>query len=230
MNAEGFFGGFYRISEWVTRIAAANLLWLLTSLPFVFFGAFSLVQKNVNFAFYGVVGAVVLAPFTLFPASAALFAVTRKWVLGELGLPKFRGFFDFYKSTWKKSMQGGLFYAPIFLILVLNIRFYTSVHTTFGSFAYYFFLVLLALCVIGMLNFFSLLAHIELPLKSYVRNSLLFGFVRPHLTVLQVLYMFGLGLISWKVKGLFLFLPFSVSALLFYATFHRIYERLVAKS
>jgi uncharacterized membrane protein YesL len=230
MNTEGFFGGFYRISEWVTRIAVANLLWLLTSLPFVFVGAIALFEKNVNAAFLTLLVAIILAPFTVFPASAALFAVARKWVLGELELPKFKWFMTFYKATWKKSMQGGLIYAPIFLLEALNIRFYSDMHSTVGSFAYYFFLLLLILSLIGMLNFFSLLAHVELPLKNYVRNSLIFGFVRPHLTLVQGLLIFGLGLLSYKVKGLFLFVPFSVSAWLFYAVFHRIFERLAAKS
>lgn len=63
----GFIDGYYRFAVWITRFAYLNLLWI----------AFSLVGL-------GVVG--------FFPATAAMFAVVRKWVHGEKDIPVFQVF------------------------------------------------------------------------------------------------------------------------------------------
>lgn len=91
--------GFYRFCEWVMRLAYLNLLWIGFSLA----------------------GAVV---FGLAPATAAMFAVTRQWVMGNTDIPVFQTFFQTFKKEWAKSSVLGLFYrlSPFFYMLIFILQ------------------------------------------------------------------------------------------------------------
>ncbi len=65
----GFIDGYYRFAVWVTKFAYLNLLWI----------AFSLLGLGL---------------FGLFPATAAMFAVVRKWINGEKDIPVFHVFLE----------------------------------------------------------------------------------------------------------------------------------------
>ena len=98
----GLMGGFYRISEWIMRLAAINLLWVVCSIPFAFIVLTAFVSEASAFYSYMVI-ALIISPFTLFPATSAMFGVARKWVMGELDIPLFRTYFRIYKENYRQS-------------------------------------------------------------------------------------------------------------------------------
>ena len=103
MEMKGMMGGFYKISEWIMRLSVTNILWIICSIPFVFvlfpiFFADTTDQVTSNLIF-----SAIIAPFTLFPATAALFLVARKWVMGEVDAPLLRTFFKNYKESYLQA-------------------------------------------------------------------------------------------------------------------------------
>lgn len=98
MEFKGAMGGIYRITEWISRIAFSNILWALCSIPFLFAGIMKILMlgseaggPNEQIMLNWVLG--VFAPFTVFPATSALFTVVRKWVMGNTDVSTFRTFF-----------------------------------------------------------------------------------------------------------------------------------------
>src|SRR5690606_20734708 len=96
----GLMGGLYRISEWIMRFTVINVLWVVCSIPF-FFVAFPLlaVQTTSELASVLIVMGAV-SPFVFFPATAAMFSVVRKWVMGDPDVPLLKSYFRAYKENY----------------------------------------------------------------------------------------------------------------------------------
>src|SRR5699024_1115589 len=75
---DGIANGFYKVAEKITRFAYVNILWI----------AFTM-------AGLGILG--------FFPATAAMFAVIRKWGQGYDDIKVFPTFLETYKKEFKKA-------------------------------------------------------------------------------------------------------------------------------
>ena len=78
MQLMGMTGKFFRVCEVISKLAYVNLLWI----------------------FFTVLG---LGVFGFMPATIALFAVTRKWVMGDKDVPVFKTFWTTYRKEFFKS-------------------------------------------------------------------------------------------------------------------------------
>jgi len=114
MEPRGVMGGIYRITEWIMRLSVINILWILCGLPFFYFFFVSfLALLNGSIAEESMLSFVqttcltlgVIAPFTLFPSTAAMFAVARKWVTGEADVALFKTSNQPQMSTGKLSSK-----------------------------------------------------------------------------------------------------------------------------
>src|SRR5690625_7635570 len=85
---EGFALKYYRFTVWVVRLVYVNLLWIL----------------------FTVIGLGVLG---IMPATAAMFAVVRKWLRGEDDFPIFTTYKDAYKEEFLKANLLGYILAII---------------------------------------------------------------------------------------------------------------------
>src|SRR5690625_2024178 len=74
-SMRGFVSGYYRLALWVTRFAYLNLLWVVFTL--------------VGLVFFG-----------FLPATAAMFAVVRKWISGETDIPVLQTFWKSYRKEF----------------------------------------------------------------------------------------------------------------------------------
>ena len=160
MEMRGMMGGFYRISEWIMRLSVTNLLWVITSLPFWYFFFFGVILPLSDLAdpaeiYMGFLIAAVLAPFTLFPSTSAMFAMVRKWIMGDTDVPLFKTFFRSYKENYKISMLGGLFYAVVFVVIYTDIRWYLSGASGLELISYIF-MGIAILLLVSLFNFFSM--------------------------------------------------------------------------
>src|SRR3954453_21945200 len=117
-------GGFYRISEWIMRLSVINVLWVICALPFFLVGLLLLQTESVEQLLSILIVLAVLSPFTLFPSTAAMFTVARKWLTGEEDAPLFKTFFRGYKENFVQSMLGGFVYTLIGVILYTNFKYY----------------------------------------------------------------------------------------------------------
>ncbi|CAH0117590.1 MULTISPECIES: YesL family protein [unclassified Paenibacillus] len=235
MEFRGIMGGFYRISEWIMRLSVTNLLWLLCSSPFLFFALTKLLVSQAEFHNESLTmtwAMAIVAPFTLFPATAAMFTVVRKWVMGETDVKLLGTFFKGYKQNYKQSMVGGIFYTLLFAIMYID---YTVYMTQLQSFQAVGFVMLAFLIVllVSMFNFFSMVVHYHMKTFQLVKNAVLLTIVKPFRIILTVVVTIAAGYISLRFPFLIIFFFGSVVAAVafynFYMTFLKMQEQLQKK-
>ncbi|WP_080875258.1 YesL family protein [Oceanobacillus timonensis] len=154
----GFVAGYYRFAVWITRFAYLNLLWI----------AFSLLGL-------GLLG--------FFPATAAMFAVVRKWVHGEKDIPVFQVFWKSYKKEFLKINVLGYMLAGTGYLMTMEfqiLRTQEHIAYTMASFAVVGLFLLLAVIALYL---FPLFAHFQLRPLDYIKWALLIGIGHPLLTV-----------------------------------------------
>ncbi|WP_429367559.1 YesL family protein [Paenibacillus sp. DS2015] len=208
MEFKGTMGGIYRITEWITRIAYSNILWLLFSSPFLvaLFMKIMLINVEANANDHLIINWTmgILAPFTLFPAISALFAVVRKWVMGDSDVPVFKTFFRGYRDNYKQSMVGGIFYTLLFIIMWVDYKVYMTEFKNLQLVGGVMLLLLIILFV-SMFNFFSMVVHYHMGILLIIKNAILLTLIRPFRMIATVLG-----------SGLLLYIGFSYPALVFF--------------
>ncbi|NBI28402.1 YesL family protein [Chengkuizengella marina] len=226
MQTNGIMGGLYRVSEWIMRFSVTNLLWLLCSLPVVFFVLTSLLMEDTNQLIMNFIIIAIISPFTLFPATSAMFVVVRKWLTGEEDAPLIKTFFKGYKENYVQSMLGGIIYCILFAIMIVNLNFYNQYYTDL-QFLSIFILILLAIATISLFYFFPLMVHLHLKLKELIKNAIV-------LTVGKPLYSLGLALTNFLILYIsfeyftFLIIIFMGSAMAFcsYYYFNMLFQKI----
>ncbi|WP_438493560.1 YesL family protein [Paenibacillus sp. IHBB 3054] len=183
MEFKGAMGGLYRVTEWISRIAFSNILWAICSVPFLFMGVMKMIMwgsgaggPNEQITLNWAMG--ILAPFTVFPATAALFTVVRKWVMGNSDVSTFRTFFQGYKENYFKSMLGGVIYTVLFVVMYVDVTVYMTQMANFRIVGILM-LVLMIILFVSMFNFFSIVVHYQMTFKEVVTNSVLLTIARP---------------------------------------------------
>lgn len=234
MEPRGVMGGLYRISEWIMRLSCINLLWILCGAPFfVFFGMSFLsilnnaVPEDQLLAFIQQTSIImaILAPFTFFPSTAAMFAVARKWVTGDGDVPLFKTFFRGYKENFKQSLIAGIIYSALILILVVD--YYFFLNTDNGKIISSIFIGLTVLAVVSLLNFFSMLVHYHMKTFQLIKNAVLITIGKPLRSVTAaVLVLAVLWLSFTQFTWLLVFFTGSLIATLAYWNFNVIYNKL----
>lgn len=232
MEYKGLMGGFYKITEWIMRIAGSNLLWLLCSSPFMIVLAMKLIlllqspTPQPETLTIWVMG--VLAPFTLFPATAALFSVTRKWVMGESDLSIIKVYFKGYKENYKQSMIGGIFYTILFAIMYVDYEVYMNQMNNLqmiGMVMLFFLLILF----LSLFNFFSLVAHYHLGALQLIKNAILFTILRPFRTFSTLICAAVLGFLTLRFGWLIFFGFGSLTAFVAFYNFYIAYNKIQEK-
>lgn len=238
MEMRGLMGGFYRISEWIMRLSAINLLWIFCSLPFVFLLIAQLLflssqAEPVIDNVYKLIGfmlpPLITMPFTLFPASAAMFSVARKWIMGDEDIPLFRSYFRYFKANYKASMIGGLFFVVMLIVLLVNLQFYADTNSWLSSFRLLF-LVFIVILLASAINFLSFVSHFEMTTWMLIKNSIFFTIGRPLTTIYLLASNFAILYIS-TVQFQFL-IPFfmgSLMAIVSFWGFYRVINKLREK-
>ncbi|MDO7906012.1 DUF624 domain-containing protein [Paenibacillus sp. JX-17] len=181
MEFKGAMGGIYRLTEWITRFAATNLLWILCSSPFVFCFVMKLLLMNQNFTNESLQmnwAMGIVAPLTLFPATAAMFTVVRKWVMGDSDIKIFKTFFRGFKENYLQSLIGGIFYTLLFVVMYVDYKVYMAQFPNLQLVGIVM-LILLLLLFVSLFNFFSMVAHYHMSIGLIIKNAILLTLIRP---------------------------------------------------
>ncbi len=225
-------GGFYRISEWIMRLSAINLLWLFSSLPF-FYLLLTLMltpadQLTADYfrQWFLLVG--IVSPFTLVPASAAMFSVARKWVTGDVDVPLWKTYWRGYKENYKQSMVGGLIFAFLAVVLSVNYSFYLGRDGIMQSFSL-FFIVLMVFLAAAFLNFLSIMVHLHMGIIQIIKNSLLITIGQPINSIMLLVMNVAILYISSKYSFLIVFFMGSVMAMASFWNFHRGFTKIQSR-
>ncbi|MCG7406044.1 DUF624 domain-containing protein [Paenibacillus sp. ACRRX] len=228
MEYRGIMGGFYRISEWIMRFSVTNILWLLCSSPFFFFMVTKLLVLQSNLAneslqMNWMMG--IAAPFTLFPATAAMFSVARKWVMGDTDAKLVKTFFKSYKDNYKQAMIGGFFYTLLFVIMYIDYTVYMTQLQTLQVVGYVM-LGLLIVLFVSLFNFFSMVSHYHMKTFQILKNSILLTLFRPVRVVLTAVVSGMLLYFGMKWPVIFIFFAGSIIAYYAFFNFYTTYQKM----
>ncbi|WP_248924890.1 YesL family protein [Paenibacillus hamazuiensis] len=229
MEFKGVMGGFYRISEWIMRLSVINVLWVICSIPVFLLMLVMLQAQDVNQFLSTLMLAAIVSPFTLFPATTAMFGVARKWLTGEEDAPLFKTFFRTYKENYVQSMLGGIIYVLIGAVLYTNFKFYGTQSSSLGILKFLV-LSLTVVLTVSLFHFFSIIVHLHMKLLQIIKNSVLISIGNP---IRSIFILVANGAILYFSFFQFTFLiPFfmgSLIAVVSFWNFHFIFVKIQEK-
>lgn len=220
-------GGLYAASEWIMRFSVTNLLWLLVNLPIVF-GVVNLLkaEEPSHFILF-LIPTVVLAPVIFFPATAALFACARDWLLDQDGGSLVASYLKYFKENFKKCVLGGSILTVLWVILAADYFYLREQSPILGMVFIVFGLIL----YVYTINFFSVNAHYDLKLRDVMKKAMLITVGSPIL--LLAVSISGIILLYASINGplfLFIFFTGALTAFLSFSAFYRLYLNITIKN
>lgn len=187
---KGFVNGYYNLCVWITRLAYVNVLWVMFSL----------------------LGLIV---FGFMPATSAMFAVIRKWIMGENDIAIFNTFWKAYRKEFFKSNLLGYILLVVGYVLSIEFQILRAqdsliyLITSFGVIA------LFLLYFIILLYFFPILVHFNLKTTQYIKWPFIIGMIHPILTIFLIVGVLFINYITFiTIPALLFFFGGSVSALI----------------
>jgi uncharacterized membrane protein YesL len=183
----------YSATEWIAKFAYINLLWI----------GFSLV------------GLIVLG---FFPATISLFAVIRKWIMGEGDIPIFRTFWTTYKSEFLRSNGLGLLVAVVSGLIVLDLVFMKNLGNGFTNAIQFPLYMFLFAVVMTMFYLFPVYVHYELKLIQMIKNSFFMMLINPLENLVMIAGIASLIFVVKFIPGLGFFFGGSLSAAIIMAS------------
>ncbi len=167
----------YHVTEWFTRFAYLNLLW-------------------VSFT---VVGGVL---FGFFPATIAMFAVTRQWLRGNTDKPILQSFWQYYRKDFLKSNLLGLFIVTIAIIIIADILYIKANNNEFLTWTYIPLFAFMLIFIMLLFYIFPTFVHYELKVGQVIKNATLIMLINPINTVLIFLCLVPLFFIMKTLPAL----------------------------
>ncbi|MDQ0338590.1 putative membrane protein YesL [Caldalkalibacillus uzonensis] len=180
-------GVFYVACLWITRLVYVNTLWILFTL----------------------LGICVLG---FAPATAALFSVIRKWILGQQDFAVWRTFWLAYKREFMKANVLGWGYGLFIVLLYNNIQYYNTQSTLMTHFLWIVSLFMLMLSAVSLFYLFPVLVHYQLKIWQYVRSAMAVSLAFPLHTLLMVAGLLVFIVIFTWLPGLLVVFSMSVPA------------------
>lgn len=235
MEMKGFMGGLYRLTEWIMRLAYIHVLWLVSSIfiPIIVMVMLLMIDPATipeGFYFTTIFFLAILAPFTIFPATSAMFSIVRKFVQGTDDAPIFRTFIKGWKENYLKSMIGGIVFVLFYYLVYFNYNFYVAMDGNLRLLSFLF-IVLSIIGIISMFHFFNFVVHVEAKFTRLIKNALLMTIGNP---IGSLVILVGNAVILYisyfKFQFLLLFFTGSLMAFLTYSMFQRGFDRMVSKA
>lgn len=206
MELRGLMKVFYTFSEWATRLAYLNVLW-------------------IGFSLSG------LLIFGVMPATVGMFAVTGRWLSGDLEFPLFPVFWNSFRKEFIRSNVVGFVFGLFIFLTLMDIRLFAG---NSGLLFYMFKSLLLGLFVIcpaALVYVFPISATYHMTLRQVFLVSIFVAATRPVRTFLLLL---ACSIVVWLTfvfpMPLFLFNGSSMAWLIMWSakgTFQRMDGRLV---
>lgn len=234
MEANRFIGMFYNLSEWVLRLFITNLLWVAFNIPIVYLILHLLVVEDLNELAMVALTIAALTPFVFFPATTAMFAVVRKWVMKETDISIIRSYVRYYKENYVRSMSGGFVIGAIWMIYLLDYYYFVLLKgDSFSSTVLFFlsivFLITLMFLLIFTLNYISYTVHLHEGLLKSFKDSIIITIGHPLISI-SICGLNGL-IIYMSFTVVTFIIPFFMGvllALVSFIGFYMIYLKVVA--
>lgn len=177
---EGLFGWFYRFGEIVLLLLYVNFLWIC----FTLFG---------------------LVIFGIGPSTIAMFAVFRKWSMGESDLPVFKTFWESFRKDFLKANVLGIILLALGSMLYVNLNFLELQGEWISIISRYVILIAAVIYMIMLIYIFPLYVHYENRFFVYFKNSILVAIYHPIRTIYAIAALLTLYYLFY-VLPVFIFL------------------------
>ena len=185
MKSKGFSGFIYRLTELIMKFAYLQLLWI----------AFTIVGLGI---------------FGIFPSTAAMFSVVRKWVMGVEDTPVFKTFWQTYKTEFVKVNGLGLIFVVIGWILYVDFHFFTIGESLVSSIVKIVIILIAYFFITTCIYFFPIFVHFKYRFFDYIKYSFLYSVVSPLKTAGVFIISYLIYFLLMKVPALILFFGGSV--------------------
>ncbi|MFS0750058.1 YesL family protein [Oceanobacillus sp. 1P07AA] len=159
--------GYYTIAVWITRFAYVNILWV----------AFTILGLGI---------------FGFMPATVAMFAIVRKWNIGDPDIAIFPLFWKTYRQEFLKTNGLGLLLAAIGYLLTIEFQILGTQTSLIYQMVQFSVVVMLILFVMVVAYFFPIYVHFNLKTMDYIKWPFIIGIIHPILTVVLLV---GVGLL-----------------------------------
>lgn len=186
----GFVAGYYTFCVWLMRLAYLNFLWML----------------------FSVLGLFI---FGLMPATTAMFAVVRKWIMGEEDIPIFPTFWGTYRKDFFKTNILGVILFLIGYMLIMEFKILRLQEDSLYIMVSFSVLAILILYVIVLTYFFPIYVHFNLEITDYLKWPFIVGIVHPILTLFLIVGTLLLTYVTFMTIPALLFF-FGGSAIAFF--------------
>lgn len=177
MQLNGAMKVVYQAGEWIIRLVYANLLWMLFTL-------------------------LGLGIFGFMPATVSLFALLRKWIIGNEVDSAFTIFWTNYRKEFLKANLFGVMFLVIGLIIRLDILFFRDSSNLVFQILFVLMICLSLLYFITLVNFFPVYVHYDLSIFNYVKYAFLIGLSQLSSTLMMIFGSIIIFCLYWYVSGL----------------------------
>lgn len=204
MRLGGFDGLFFRTCEFISKIAYANVLWFL----------------------FMVLG---LGIFGIAPATVALFAVNRKWVMGENDVPIFQTFWKVYKKEFVKANLLGLIVFLAGYIIYVDLAYFPPTNMV-SVIIRYIIIAVGVMFIVTTIYVFPVYVHYNGNIKSYIKFAFLFAFSYPLFTFAIIIGVMIIYTLLSLVPGVIPF--FGICVVSYFTSWiaMQVFNRVQAKS
>ncbi|WP_117169947.1 YesL family protein [Paraliobacillus sediminis] len=214
--------GLFRMTEWIMRFSVVNLLWLAFNLPIVLLLVSAIYAEGVSpvFAFIPI---IILAPFLFFPATTAMFAMVRDWIMEKEQKFLIFSYWKYYRANYKNSLISGLVLTLVWTVLVVDFYFFQQENVIL----FFTFILFGIVLYVYTLVFFSVLVHYDIKLRAVFKNSLSLTLGSPILFI--AVLVTSLIILYVSINGMLFLLVFftgSLIAFISFAAFYRLYIKL----
>lgn len=177
-------------SQWIWRMMLLNWIWMI----------------------HVVMGGLILG---IFPATIALFSITRMWLKGSLEQPIWTTFHRNYKAHFFRTNVLGWIYISIGGFLVLNLYLVSQIQGFFMLLCTVALILGLLVYLFSFLYFFTYYVHFKQTFTGYLIQPLIVTMISFKQNLIIAIGLFVLGYLLYQLPGL---IPFAVGVMPAYWT------------
>jgi uncharacterized membrane protein YesL len=196
--------GLYGLTEWITRFAYVNLLWIS----------------------FSIMGLVI---FGFCPATVAMFTILRKWIMGEPDIPVFKTFWNTYKTEFFRSnglgivfvLVAGLVFADLYYMRINQNNFLKLSHIPLYLFIF--------AALMTAIYIFPVYVHYNVRFLQIFKNSFLIMLINPINNIIILLGITAVFFVLKVLPALLFFFGGSVSAGIIMASCYLSFQKIESK-
>ncbi|MFB5193400.1 hypothetical protein COJ96_22665 [Bacillus sp. AFS073361] len=191
--------GLYTLTEWITKFAYVNLLWIGCSL-------------------------LGLGLFGISPATTAMFTVIRKWIMGESDIPVFQTFWSTYKKEFLRSNGLGLALTILASIIYIDLN-YIKIGTSIQIPLY---LIIFAM-IMTVLYIFPVYVHYEVKFSQMFKNAFFIMIVNPVPNMIMIIGFIAAIFVMRFIPALWFIFGGSITAGIIMASCYLAFQKIEKK-